>query len=133
VFVERMVATLSAAFALLATVLAAVGLYGVLAYFVTQRTREIGLRLALGATAAKLRGMVLKQVGIMAGIGVPVGLALAVLLGRAARTLLFGLSGYDPLVLTAAVIVLVLVVSLAAYLPARRAASVAPMEALRSE
>ena len=133
VFVERMVATLSAAFALLATVLAAVGLYGVLAYFVTQRTREIGLRLALGATATKLRGMVLKQVGIMAGIGVPVGLVLAVLLGRAARTLLFGLSGYDPLVLTAAVAVLAFVILLAAYLPARRAASVAPMEALRSE
>src|SRR6185295_16364573 len=123
VFVERMVATLSAGFALLATVLAAVGLYGVLAYFVTQRTREIGLRVALGATASTLRGMVLRQVGIMAGVGVPVGLVLAVLLGRAAEALLFGLSGYDPLVLAATVVVVALVVLLAAYLPARRAAS----------
>ena len=133
VFVERMVATLSASFAVLATVLAAVGLYGVLAYLVTQRTREIGLRLALGATAARLRGMVLKQVAIMAGIGVPLGLVLAVLVGRMAEVLLFGLKGYDPLVLGAAVAVLAVVVSLAAYLPAQRAASIAPMEALRSE
>ena len=133
VFVERMVATLSAGFALLATVLAAVGLYGVLAYHVAQRTREIGLRLALGATAARLRGMVLIQVAFMAGIGVPLGLVFAVLLGRAAEVLLFGLKGYDPVVLGAAVVVLTIVISLAAYLPARRAASIAPMEALRSE
>ncbi len=133
VFIERLVATLSAGFALLATVLAAVGLYGVLAYFVAQRTREIGLRLALGATAARLRAMVLKQVAVMAGIGVPLGLVLAVLIGRAAEVLLFGLKGYDPLVLGAAVAVLAVVIALAGYLPARRAASVAPMEALRSE
>ncbi len=133
VFVERMVATLSASFALLATVLAAVGLYGVLAYFVAQRTREIGLRLALGAPAARLRGMVLKQVAIMAGIGMPLGLVLAVLLGRAAEVLLFGLKGYDPAVLIAAVAVIAVVVLVAAYVPARRAASIPPMEALRSE
>jgi predicted permease len=133
VYVERMVATLSAGFALLATVLAAVGLYGVLAYFVTQRTREIGLRLALGASAAQLRAMVLKQVAGMAGFGIPLGLAAAILVGRAAQSLLYGLRGYDPVVLGAAAVVLALVLLLAAYVPAHRAAGVAPMEALRSD
>jgi predicted permease len=133
VFIERMVALLSAGFAALATVLAAVGLYGVLSFFVTQRTREIGLRLALGATPGGLRAMLLKQVAFMAGIGVPLGLALAAALGRAAQALLFGLNGYDPLVLGAAVLVVGTVVILAAYLPAKRAVGIAPMEALRSE
>jgi ABC-type antimicrobial peptide transport system permease subunit len=132
-FLDRLVAMLSGGFAMLATLLAATGLYGVLAYGVGQRTREIGLRLALGATTAQLRGMVLKQLAIMAAIGMPIGLALAVLLGRGAETLLFGLKGYDPLVLAGALVVLATMVLLAAYLPARRAASIAPMEALRSE
>jgi putative ABC transport system permease protein len=133
VYVERMVATLSTGFALLATVLAAVGLYGVLAYFVAQRTREIGLRSALGASAAQLRGMVLKQVAMMAGFGIPIGLAAAIAVGRAAESLLYGLRGYDPVVLGAAAVVLALVLLLAAYIPARRAAGIAPMEALRSD
>jgi predicted permease len=132
-FLDRLIAMLAGGFAALATLLAATGLYGVLTYGVGQRTREIGLRLALGATTTRLRGMVLKQLAIMAGIGMPIGLALAVLVGRGAETLLFGLKGYDPLVLAGALIVLVVVVLLAAYLPARRAASIEPMEALRSE
>jgi predicted permease len=132
-FLDRLIALLAGGFAALATLLAATGLYGVLAYGVGQRTREIGLRLALGATTAQLRGMVLKQLAIMAGIGIPIGLALAVLLGRGAEALLFDLKGYDPLVLAGAVIVLAIVVLLAAYVPARRAAGIAPMEALRSE
>jgi predicted permease len=132
-FLDRLIALLAGGFAALATLLAATGLYGVLAYGVGQRTREIGLRLALGATTARLRVMVLKQLAVMAGIGIPIGLALAVLFGRGAEALLFGLKGYDPLVLAGAVIVLVIVVLLAAYLPARRAAGIAPMEALRSE
>jgi predicted permease len=132
-FADRLIARLSTGFAALATLLAAIGLYGVLAYNVAQRTRELGLRLALGATAAQLRTMVLRQVATIALIGIPIGLALGVALGQAAKALLFGLTGYDPWVLGSAVAVLAGVVLLAGYLPARRASAVAPMEALREE
>src|SRR5690606_29376415 len=133
VFFDRIVALFSAAFAGLATLLAAIGLYGVLAYNVAQRTRELGVRLALGATPQRLRGLVLKQVGWMALVGMPLGLAAAVLVGRAAATLLFGLSGDEPAVLAAATVVLGCVIAAAGYFPARRAARVAPMRALRYE
>jgi predicted permease len=133
VFLDRLVAVLSAGFAALATLLAAIGLYGVLAYDIARRTREIGLRLALGAAPRALRTMVLKQVGLMAAIGIPVGLGAAVAVARGAAALLYGLSGYDPPVLAAAVGLLCAVVGVAAYLPARRAVRVAPMEALRHE
>jgi predicted permease len=128
---ERLVAMLSASFAALATLLAAIGLYGVLAYNVAQRTRELGLRLALGAEPASLRALVLKQVGLMTVIGTAIGLATAVGLGRIAEALLVGLSGDDPVVLIAAVAAISFVVLAASYLPARRASSIAPMEALR--
>ena len=82
VFLDRMISVLSAAFACLATLLAAVGLYGVLSYTVAQRTREIGLRMALGATPASIRAMVLRQVGAMTLIGGAIGLVAAVWLGR---------------------------------------------------
>ncbi len=133
VFLDRMIGTLSTGFAMLATLLAATGLYGVLSYSVAQRTREIGLRQALGATPTALRGMVLRQVGLMAIIGGVIGLALAVLVGRAAEAILFGLGGYDPVVLGSAVVVLGAVVLGAGYLPARRASRIPPMEALRYE
>jgi predicted permease len=132
-FTERLIAILSSGFALLATFLAAMGLYGVLAYNVAQRTRELGLRLALGATPPGLRAMVLKQVAKMALVGMPIGLAAGVGLGQAAHALLFGLAGYDPVVLGTAVAVLAAVVLAAGYFPARRASAVAPMEALRYE
>lgn len=130
---DRLIAMFSAAFAGLATLLAAIGLYGMLAYNVAQRTRELGMRLALGAEPAQLRGIVLRQVGLMALIGGVIGLAVAIALGRMAESLLFGLSGHDPWVLAAAVAVLSVAVFVAGYLPARRASNVAPMEALRYE
>jgi ABC-type antimicrobial peptide transport system permease subunit len=124
---------LAGALAVLATLLAAVGLYGVLSYMVAQRTREIGLRMALGAPPAQLRGMVLRQVSRMAAIGGAIGLGAAVLLGQAARALLFGVQVSDPLVLLAAIGVLAAIVFTAGYLPARRASRIDPVVALRSE
>jgi predicted permease len=133
VFLDRMISTLSAAFAVLATLLAAVGLYGVLAYTVEQRTREIGVRMALGADAGRVRGMVLRQVGWMMLIGGAIGVAGALGLGRAASSLLFGLDGSDPVVLAGALALLAVVALGAAYVPALRASRVDPMQALRYE
>jgi predicted permease len=133
VYIDRLLTMLSAGFAALATLLAGIGLYGVLAYNVTQRTRELGLRLAMGAEPKRLRAMVLKQVGVMALIGTGVGLAAALGLSRAAEAVLFGLSGRDPAVFLSAAAVLAAVVLGASWLPAWRASRVAPMEALRYE
>ena len=133
VFVDRLVAILSLSFAGLATLLAAIGLYGVMAYNVAQRTRELGLRLALGAEPANLRAMVLKQVGWMTLLGVAVGLVVAVASGRMVESLLYGLSSRSPAVLVGAAAVLAVVVLAASYWPARRASSIAPLEALRHE
>jgi predicted permease len=133
VFLDRFISVLSAAFAILATLLAAVGLYGVLAYTVAQRTREFGLRMALGAAPARVRGMVLKQVGIMTIVGGIIGLVAAVWLGSTAQALLFQMKGYDPLVLGASAVILTLVALGAGFFPAHRAARVEPMQALRYE
>jgi ABC-type antimicrobial peptide transport system permease subunit len=133
VFLDRMISTLSAAFAALATLLAAIGLYGVLAYSVAQRTREIGVRMALGANGAEVRMMVLKQVGIMTLIGGVVGLAGALELGSMAKSLLFELQGYDPVVMATSVAALTAVAFGAGYLPALRASRIDPMQALRHE
>jgi predicted permease len=133
VYLDRMVTLLSTSFAGLATLLAAIGLYGVLAFNVAQRTRELGLRLALGAKPGHLRAMVLKQVGAMTIAGAIAGVAASLALGRATEALLFGLSGYDLPVLAGATIALAAVVLVASYLPARRASNTAPMEALRYE
>lgn len=131
VFLDRMISTMASAFAVLATLLAAVGLYGVLAYSVTQRTREIGVRMALGADAARVRALVMRQMAVMTLIGSIIGVAAAFGLGRAAQSQLYQLEGHDPLVFSAAVVVLALVAFGAAWLPARRAALVDPMQALR--
>ena len=133
VFLDRMISTLSAAFALLATLLAAIGLYGVLAYTVAQRTREIGLRMALGAAGARVRGMVLRQVGLMILIGGAVGMVGALALGRGAQSLLYQMDGSDPVVIAASVVLLALVALGAGYVPALRASRVDPMKALRYE
>jgi predicted permease len=133
VSIDRVISTLSASFAVLATLLAAVGLYGVLAYSVAQRTREIGVRMALGANSGSVRAMVLRQVGVMTAIGGVIGIAGAIGLGRAARSLLFQLEGYDPVVMAAAAVVLALVAFGAGFIPALRASRVDPIAALRYE
>jgi len=133
VFMDRFVSVLSAAFAILATLLAAIGLYGVLAYTLAQRTREIGLRMALGAAPGRIRKMVLRQTALMTLVGGILGLMAALGLGRAARSLLFQLKGYDPAVLIAAAVILALVALAAGFLPAHRASRIEPMRALRYE
>jgi ABC-type antimicrobial peptide transport system permease subunit len=133
VFLDRLISTMSAGFAVLATLLAAVGLYGVLAYTVTQRTREIGVRMALGAGGGRVRRMVLGQVGRMAAVGGAIGLVLAYFLGRSAGALLFEVEGTDPWIFVGVVAVLTIVAFAAGYLPAVRASKVDPMEALRYE
>jgi ABC-type antimicrobial peptide transport system permease subunit len=133
VFVDRMISTLSAAFAVLATILAAIGLYGVLAYSVTQRTREIGLRMALGADGGRVRKMVLGQVGWMTFIGGAIGIAAAIGLGRVAQSLLFEVEAHDPFVLVSSVLLLVAISLSAGFIPALYASRIDPMRALRYE
>ncbi|MDX1494719.1 MAG: ABC transporter permease [Longimicrobiales bacterium] len=133
VFLDRFIGTMSAAFATLATILAAIGLYGVLAYTVSRRTREIGLRMALGAGSTNVRAMVLKQVGRMVVVGGIIGVVAAFGLGRAAQSLLFGMDGWDVTVVGLVSVVLGLVGLGAGYIPASRASRVDPMQALRYE
>ena len=133
VFLDRMISTMSAAFAALATLLAAIGLYGVLAYSVAQRTREIGVRMALGADSARVQLMVLRQVGLMTLVGGIIGIGGAIGLGKGAQSLLYQLEGHDPIVFATAAVVLVLVALGAGYLPALRASRIDPMTALRYE
>jgi ABC-type antimicrobial peptide transport system permease subunit len=133
VFLDRFISVLSTAFACLATLLAAIGLYGVLAYTVAQRTREIGLRMALGAAPGRVRAMVLKQVGVMTLVGGFIGLTAALWLGPMAESQLYQLKGRDPLVYVGAVGVLAFIALLAGFVPAHRASRVEPMWALRYE
>jgi predicted permease len=133
VFLDRMITTLSAAFAIVATLLAAIGLYGVLAYTVAQRTREFGLRMALGADPQRVRRMVLGQVGVMTVIGGVLGIGLAIVGGQEATSLLYEIKGYDPAVLAFSVIALSVVALSAGFVPALRASRIDPMRALRYE
>jgi len=132
-FLDHMMTTLSALFAGLATLLAAVGLYGVLAYTVSQRTREIGLRMALGAAPGRVRAMVLRQVVWMTLVGGLIGLAGAVGVGYSAGSILFELKAWDPAVLAVSAVLLSAVAIAAGFVPARRASLIDPMRALRYE
>ena len=132
-FAERLSSGLSAAFGLLATLLAATGLYAVLAFGVARRTREIGVRMALGAARGEVVGLVLRDLLGMAGAGIAVGLPLAVALGQALRSQLFGLTPADPPTLAAATALLLAVTLAAGYLPARRATRLDPAQALRHD
>jgi ABC-type antimicrobial peptide transport system permease subunit len=117
----------------MALVLGIVGIYGVIAYAVSQRRREIGIRLALGAQQGELKRMFVLSGLALAGTGVAIGLAAAIGLTRLMKSLLFGISPLDPLTYVAAPVVLVAATILASYLPARRAAAVDPVETLRAE
>src|SRR5438445_530037 len=132
-FAERVIAGLSAAFGGLAALLAALGIYGVLAYLVVQRTREIGIRVALGAAAGHVRGLVFKEVGWMVLLGAAVGLPLAYGLARLSESLLYGVHAGDVLVYAASLGIICLVAFAACYLPSRRATRIDPIVALRYE
>jgi predicted permease len=130
---ERMIAMLSAVFGIIATLLATVGLYGVMAYTVGRKTREIGIRMALGAFGKDVIWMVMGEVLILVGIGVTIGITGALLLTRYIKGQLFGLTPNDPLTLTAAAVMLIAVAALAGYIPALRASRIDPIRALRYE
>jgi len=130
---ERIVALLAVSFGVLAVLLAAIGLYGVLAYSTAQRTREIGIRMALGAARSSVVKMVVADVLWLAVISVVITIPLSLLLSGMIRSQLYNISSYDPLSLALGVVMVTLVVLFAALLPARRAASVDPMKALRTE
>jgi predicted permease len=130
---ERVFASLTAGFGLLALALACVGIYGIMAYTVSQRTNEIGIRLALGAERRQVRGMVLREAGWLASFGVVAGLAVALALAQLVKSMLYGLKPADPTSFAGAGCLLLGVALIAAWIPAMRASRVEPMEALRHE
>jgi len=130
---ERLVAQLTSLFSVLALVLASVGLYGVMSYFVARRTSEIGIRMALGATRSSVISMVLRGALWQILIGLAIGIPAALYAGHLIASQLYGVSSYDPLALAGATLVLGLCAAVAGFLPALRAASIEPMQALRAE
>jgi ABC-type antimicrobial peptide transport system permease subunit len=130
---ERLLGQLTGFFGLLALLLASIGLYGVLAYSVSQRTGEIGIRMALGAPRLEVMWMVLRDAMGWVGVGVAIGLVVALGTGRLVSSLLFGLAPADPATILFATAALVLVASVAGYWPARRASRLDPVRALRYE
>jgi len=130
---ERLVATLSGFFGVLAALLAAIGLYGVTAYAVAQRIREIGIRMALGARRSDVQWQVMRETIVLVAAGALVGIATAVAASGVAVSLLYGVSATDPVATTGALAVLGVAAFLAAWIPARRASRIDPMVALRNE
>ena len=133
VSIERAIAALAAGFGLLATLLSAVGLYGVVAYSVARRTVEIGVRMALGAARVDVYRIVFREVGVLLLAGVAIGLPLSLALGRVIESQLYSVKPHDPILIAAAVAALAAVALAAAFVPARRAASIDPVRALRGE
>jgi len=130
---ERLVAQLSSLFGILSLILASVGLYGVMSYFVARRTSEIGIRMALGATRSSVVGMVMRGVLWQILIGLVLGIPAALYAGYLMKSLLYGVGSYDAWALTGAPLMLVICATVAGFIPARRAASIEPMRALRTE
>jgi ABC-type antimicrobial peptide transport system permease subunit len=130
---ERLVSTLSTGFGILALVLACIGLYGVLAYGVTRRTGEIGIRMALGATGGEMIWLILKEALFLAISGIALGIPPVLALGRMARALLYGVDSFDLPAFAGAVLVLAVFAAAAGIVPARRAGRLDPMSALRCE
>jgi predicted permease len=133
IFMDRLVAVLSATFGILATLLAAVGLYGVMAFMVVRRTREIGIRMALGANRRNVLRLVMKEVILLAGVGIGIAVVASLATGRLIQSQLLNVSERDPLVIVSATVVLGLVALFAGFLPAMRATRVDPLQALRYE
>ena len=130
---ERLMAILAGFFGFLAALLATVGLYGVISYIVARRRNEIGIRMALGARPGQVTWMVMRESALLLVIGVAIGAMLSLLAGRAAESLLFGLRPNDPLTLCVAGLVLAIIAAGASLIPARRAARLHPMNALRHD
>ena len=132
-FTDRLLATLSTAFGVIATLLAAIGLYGVMSYAVARRRKEIGVRMALGADAGQVQRMVLGEISVMAAAGIVIGLGAAIGLGELVKSALFGMSPLDPIALIGAVVLLSAVIFVAGWVPARKASRIEPLRALRAE
>ena len=130
---ERLITRLTALFGLLALVLASVGLYGITAYSVARRTSEIGVRMALGANRSDVVALVLRAASWQVGLGLAIGIPVALLGGHLMASQLYGVRTYDPITLAAAVVILSVFAAIAGFIPARRAASIEPMNALRTE
>ena len=132
-FVDRLVATLASFFGVLATLLSAIGLYGVMAYTVSRRTREIGLRMALGAARGEVLRLILREAAGLALIGIVIALPAAWALSRLIQAQLYNVQGNDPWIFAGATVLLAMVAALAGLFPALRATNIDPMIALRNE